>query len=366
MTQTIFFDVPHLYYLPQYLPVYHELVARGTNCKFVFYRSEKQALIEKLAASQQLQIHWVNSQTEALAFYLEQQPSWVIFGNSFSGADRLKGTCRTALLFHSSGTSPKNANLDPSLASIEVRFVSGPDRLDIFRERFPDVKMVVVGFAKLDPVFNANTGEKLPTLEDLGLDPQRKTILYAPTFYPSSIENMANNWPADFSAYNIIIKPHDFTFSKPQYKKQAGLLKHWQTYPNAHVTGMEDYSLLPFMALADIMVSDTSSAIFEFAALDKPVVICDFIRLRWSYRGPLKFRIRKRLDETTKIYQEIAAHASSYNDLKAIVEQHLANPDLLSEQRNLHIDGIMGKRDGKVSQRIADFLLEGTISDTGN
>ncbi|RTZ98978.1 MAG: CDP-glycerol--poly(glycerophosphate) glycerophosphotransferase, partial [Deltaproteobacteria bacterium] len=34
----IYFDTLHLYYLTQYLPVYRELVRRGIEAVFVFYR----------------------------------------------------------------------------------------------------------------------------------------------------------------------------------------------------------------------------------------------------------------------------------------------------------------------------------------
>ena len=70
-----------------------------------------------------------------------------------------------------------------------------------------------------------------------------------------------------------------------KYQKQRNLLQHWDTYDNVYLAKVDDYSLLPFLKSADLMISDASSAIIEFAALNKPVIWCTFLQLRWNYRG---------------------------------------------------------------------------------
>ena len=59
----------------------------------------------------------------------------------------------------------------------------------------------------------------------------------------------------------------------------------------------DDYSLLPFLKSADLMISDASSAIIEFAALNKPVLWCTFLQLRWNYRGIFSYRFKARMDK---------------------------------------------------------------------
>ena len=93
---------------------------------------------------------------------------------------------------------------------------------------------------------------------NLGLDNNKKTILYAPTFYPSSIERFPKNFPADLENYNIIIKPHFFSMSKKKYLKQRELLHHWESFNNTYLAKVNDYSLLPFLKSADLMISDAS------------------------------------------------------------------------------------------------------------
>lgn len=359
MPQSVYFDIPHLYYLPQYQPVYEELTRRGAHCTFVFYERPEAELLHNVIRQHQLPVIWVKDETEALQRYRQDRPDWVIFGNDFLGLKSLdKSVTRCALLFHGSGTGIKGASLSPGLGEVDVRFVSGPARLPIFRERYPDVELVTVGFAKLDPLFGPVEQQPRLDLAALGLDPAKKTLLYAPTFYPSSIENMGRNWPAQFAQYNILIKPHDFTLNKKRYRHQLKRLQQWARYDNVWLARPTDYSLIPFMATADVMATDTSSAIFEFAALDKPVIVCDFVRLRWTYRGPFRYRLRRRLDASTEQYQDIAIHAKRFKDLKAIVDSQMQHPEQLRARRLAYADQIMGQRDGKVAQRIVDYLLE--------
>lgn len=354
----IYFDIPHIYYLPQYAPVIAKLRSHNIECHAVLYQGSDDALKLNVAHDLGLTTHQVDSEQAAAHYYSKIDASWVVFGNDFHFLDQLPKQTRSALLFHGSGTGIKNASLSPGLANFDVRFVSGPGRMKIFAERYPNVALHEVGFAKLDPLRHSDSLNALKfDLSRLGLDPKKKTLLYAPTFYPSSIENMHKHFPEAFKCYNILIKAHDFTLNKAKYTHQLKKLMSWATYDNVYFADADQYSLIPFMATADLMVTDTSSAIFEFASLDKPVVICDFPRLRWTYRGPLKYRLRKRLDNSTLHYQDVAAKASSYKALKPLVDFHIQTPDALSSTRMKYAKEIMGNMDGKASQRIVDVLL---------
>lgn len=350
----ICFDALHPYYLPQYIPVMHELLARGEQVHFIIYRSaEQQAVLNALVEQYQLPTTWVDNEEQALAFYLEHKPAWVIFGNTFDNVTKLKGCCRTALMQH--GIGPKACYYTVSDSDFDVRFVEGEYRLKRLQQMFPSKQFIDTGYAKLDPIVQGK--EHGLDIATLGLDPAKKTLLYAPTFYPSSIENMAKDWPAEFSEYNILIKPHYFSLSKSAYKKQKQLLVHWASFDNVYLATAEQANLLPFMASADLLISDASSALFEFTALDKPVVWCDFYHLRWSYRGIFKFRFNRRMDADLYRYADVAAHAASYKELKMVVDQQIAEPDSFAPQRAKYTYELAGTVDGLCSLRIVNFLL---------
>jgi CDP-glycerol glycerophosphotransferase (TagB/SpsB family) len=245
------------------------------------------------------------------------------------------------------------------MCRVTVRFAEGPYQLRQLQKNYPQGTYVDVGFSKLDPLFKPNIEKPGLDLKALGLDPDKPTLLYAPTFYPSSIECMSDRWPAEFTDFNLLVKPHFFTYTKSRYQAQRKKLEKWRGAGNVHIADVSDYNLLPFMASADLLISDASTALFEFAALDKPVVWCEFLKLRWSYRGPFRYRFRRRMDQDILRYADIAAHAQRYKDLKPIVDSELADPGRHQPQRQSYTRELMGITDGRVSERIVHFLLEG-------
>ncbi|MFD2167942.1 CDP-glycerol glycerophosphotransferase family protein [Thalassotalea euphylliae] len=349
----IIFDVLHLYYLPQYLPVYKELKRQNGSASFVFYHDIHDQVIKGIIEAENLDAIWVDNQQQATEYYLEQKADWVFFANSYPHLDQVHTVSKSVQLGH--GIGPKASYYTKSDTPTTVRFVEGAYRTARFNDMYPNDTFVDVGFCKLDPIINQEGAGF--DLSSLGLDPSKPTIVYAPTFYPSSIERFPKHWPTEFAEYNILIKPHYFSVAKEKYRKQQQLLTHWANYENVYLAKVEDYSLVPFLASADLLISDASSALFEFAALNKPVIWCDFLKLRWSYRGPLSYRFKKRMDQDYGEYADIAAHAKSYKHLKQLVDSHYQNPAQLESVRLAFTEKLAGKLDGKASKRIVEYLL---------
>lgn len=349
----IIFDVLHLYYLPQYLPVFQQLKKESAgDAIFVFYRGIHDDIIEKIIIQEQLEHTWVDTPEQAARFYLNQKADWIFFANAFNHLNEVHKVSKSVQLGH--GIGPKASYYLKSSTPTTVRFVEGNYRTERFKRMYPTDCFIDVGFCKLDPIINnqlANT-----SLCALGLDTEKKTILYAPTFYPSSIECFDKNWPDQYQEYNIIIKPHYFSLSKDTYKAQRKLLQHWGSFDNVYLAEVEDYSLVPFMALSDVLISDASSALFEFAALNKPVIWCDFLKLRWSYRGIFSYRFKKRMDQDYGEYANVAVHAKSFKQLKGLVEKQISHPEQFQEVRLSLAEKLCGKTDGKASERIVQYL----------
>ena len=355
----IIFDVQELYYLAQYLPVFRELKKRNIPCFFVIYENpDFKHLLIKAVKEEGLIARWVKDKHEALEYYMDVKADWVIFGNHFFDVKTLHKVSKTAQFGHAIGI--KKSYYTKSRTPMTVRFIEGKRRLEIIKKMYPEGDYVLTGFAKLDPLYN-NEVQGLD-LELTGLDPDRKTILYAPTFYPSSIELFSDQFPFDFSEYNIIVKPHYFSLTKKKYIAQRDKFNTWKNrYSNIYIASLNEHSLLPFMKTADILISEASSSLFEFAALDKPVVWCDFLHLRWSYRGPFHFRLTRRLDQDILKFSDIGAHAENYADLKKIVAEQVKNPGMFSGKRKKYCDLFVGASDGKASERIADYLINSTF-----
>ncbi len=149
------------------------------------------------------------------------------------------------------------------------------------REKYKDFKVVQTGWSKLDNYSlkkETLLAEKKALLTRLDAD---KIILYAPTFSPSltSAEHFKTQLEALATAGEFIIniKFHDLMAQDfiDYYKSLA------ERYKN--VFFKEGRNIVEQFIVADLLISDTSSVIYEFLLLDKPVITLNNIseNIRW-------------------------------------------------------------------------------------
>jgi CDP-glycerol glycerophosphotransferase (TagB/SpsB family) len=94
------------------------------------------------------------------------------------------------------------------------------------------------------------------------------------------------------------------------------------------------YDITPFLHLADVLVSDTSSVIYEFMVLDKPVVTLNTL---------------SREDKGINIH--------SPGELRSAIDRSLDYPLEFSERRRNHLKEVNPRLDGSISANIIDKLL---------
>jgi CDP-glycerol glycerophosphotransferase (TagB/SpsB family) len=300
----------------------------------------------------------VHNSDEARVLYQKEKPTWIIFGNAFSDLKTIHLHTKTALMQH--GIGPKSCYYDVSESEITYRFVEGNHRLQRLQKRFPNKKFLDTGYAKLDPIIN-QTSESLDLIK-LGLDPKKQTILYAPTFYPSSIECLPSNFPELVKQYNLIVKPHYFSLIKGQYKHQRKHFEQWKKFTNIYISSIEEVSIISFMNTADLLISDASSTLFEFIALNKPAIWCDFYKLRWTYRGILSWRLNKRLDSDLKYFSKVARQVKTVEQLITEINNQIQSPKSKELDRLEMTEFLAGKVDGKCSERITNFITSDILT----
>jgi CDP-glycerol glycerophosphotransferase (TagB/SpsB family) len=348
----ILFDIQRLYYLPQYDPVMRALKAHGVECIAIARDADDPgATICRDLLAEDFEIIAATTEDDAIEHARRLEHDWIIVGNDNPYQGRVRG--RTALLYH--GIGVKRIYYSPHLMNVDLRFVEGPYRKQALAKRFPDARLEAIGFPKLDPLLN---GSAIGFNDTISRFPaSRPTLLYTPTFFPSSIGYLPADFPAWFEDCNLVIKPHQLSLTHSSYRHQRERFRQWEKFPNVFVADAAYPSLVPFMADADLLISEASSALFEFAALDRPVVWCDFLKLRWSYRGPFRYRLRQRMDDEILRYADVGAHAASPRQLARQVREELDNPERFAAQRCRVTDELIGNTDGHAAERAADILM---------
>jgi CDP-glycerol glycerophosphotransferase (TagB/SpsB family) len=191
-----------------------------------------------------------------------------------------------------------------------------------------DFSVVETGWPKLDVYgkeLHKYDSDKLTLLKK---SKAKKIILYAPTFSPSltsaphlltQIEELAKS-----KEYLIVIKFHDLMAENliDSYKKLSMSLEN--------VLFIEERNIIKYLLIADLMISDTSSVVYEFLLLDKPVITFknSSLAIKWdnqlSFSGLVK-RVAKNLledpfkQQRLKILKEYHPYTDG-NSAKRMVE----------------------------------------------
>lgn len=134
----------------------------------------------------------------------------------------------------------------------------------------------LVGLPKADCLVDGSL-DRTATLQQLGLDPSRQTLLYAPTrSAASSLNVMGETLIKGLEALdvNLIIKLHDRSRDlREPYSGGVDWVTRLQPLLSPGRTVLAPASdISPYLVASDLMVTDHSSAGFEFLLLDRPIV----------------------------------------------------------------------------------------------
>ena len=165
-------------------------------------------------------------------------------------------------------------------------------------------------------------------LTRFGLPEDKKIILYAPTFSQKiqSAEALLDTIPKIAKEDELwLIKLHEF-MDKQTAEKFAGL-------SDSRIKLIEAHDITPYLHIADVMVSDTSSVVYEFMALDKPVIT---------------YRTMSRFDKGINI--------QSPEELRPALDRCINNPGELSGTRKKQISEVNPYLDGKTAERVFTAL----------
>ena len=210
----------------------------------------------------------------------------------------------------------------------------------------------LIGMPKLDCLVDGSL-RRNDVLQSLGIDPARRTILYAPTWSPhSSVVSMGEELVERLgqAGYAVIVKLHDRSRSL-EYGHSGGV--DWgarlepllQRYGGVLATGSNSS---PYLAAGDVMITDHSSVGFEYLLLDRPLI---------------RIHVPELIKNTDiePSYVELLARASTsvnnVDELVASVNQSFADP-LAGSSERIEVANEMFYKPGTATERAVKELYE--------
>ncbi len=186
--------------------------------------------------------------------------------------------------------------------------------------------VIETGWPKLDPLaFPAN-----PQLmrRELGLDPSRPVILYAPTFppkYTSAPDLRPVIGQLTQGSYHWLVKFH------PLMDREV--IELYRTLSGESFQVVDDLNILPYMQAADVLITDTSSVAYEFLMLDRPIIT---------------YRAIAREDKGLNIGQP--------EELVGAIRRCLEHPEEFATRRREYLSRLHPYSDGESSRRVVEAV----------
>jgi len=364
---SILFDSYYLYHLPQYEPLIDLL---SKDDRFTIYHSVSRNIDKK--------------EYELSKNILDKKPGKFIEG--IDEADRKRkikqldldvficGWSRypidefvsentiVGMIYHGIGIKPSywRDNHD----RLDIRFVEGPYRIRQLKDEGIKTESFLTGFIKLDPLFSGKININ-NLIKELEIDKSKKTILFAPTFYPSSLEILGLKLGEYTRDFNLLIKPHAWTSLRNKFAdinlngQRKLLLKLNESFDHIKIIPPDFYNIIPLYKLSDLLITEASSTIYEMISLDKPVLVNRFFKLKLSHRLFKKRLYYNRLnDKMHKEISEFCFEAHKPENLPFEIDNALNNTSSKLSQMQSYKDKMFYKLDGNASIRARDKILE--------
>jgi GT2 family glycosyltransferase len=220
----------------------------------------------------------------------------------------------------------------PVVATFDRLMFANLDRLHRYAEAGlvdPDSpRAALIGYPKTDCLVDGSL-DRAAIMDSLGLDRQKPTVLYAPTWSPHSSLNLMGEAILKALAHldvNVLVKLHDRSLA-PSDRGSGGIdwrarITQLDRKQVVHLAEGSDAS--PYLFVADLLVTDHSSIGFEFTLLDRPLVVV---------HSPNLLRHARVNPEKAALLQSAAHVIHSAETVAETVAYALANPSVRSPER---------------------------------
>lgn len=262
-----------------------------------------------------------------------------------------KNIPKTYVIWLRHGFSDKNY-AELSLKRTDFACVSSDWAIDDFTAKGykPHLGYWMTGFSAMDQVYHRIAAAKNPQKKGRDIN-----ILYAPTYNPelSAQSQLGEGWIEAFAAMSkntrLLVKPHPLTpeYSPEHilyYKKMADSFKCVEMLNPAS-------DFYEVMEKGDIVISDASSVIFFYLALNRPIILVDnqkrFECGKYNANGP------------EWQWRDMGDRVKTPRELLAAIQEAVDSPQKNSELRMHYRKKVLGNTfDGKACERIVSHLKQ--------
>jgi len=268
---------------------------------------------------------------------------------------------RAMLIFLNHGTGIKNI-LYRNLARVPkdkyLIFVEGQHRVNSLKNS-PSLgknEVYLIGLPKLDFYFQGRYGDKPKLLNKWNLDPARKTILFAPTYKPTCMYEIKDDIFEQTKEYNLIIKLHPYSWmgKYAPHRQHRIFEKRVRKYPHAVLLPFTELNIVPYYALADVVMSEASSTVFDFLAFRKHGIIFDLPCDNLVHSdGEALLEIDNR-----EFLKGAFVHIISGKQIKEAIDQSINPTKKMIEQADKYRERYFYKLDGKATERFVRKMEE--------
>ena len=253
-------------------------------------------------------------------------------------------------VFH--GTSDKTYNLNSEIIYYDLVCLSGKKMLEDVQRKGLNRKKncVITGNPKMDMVFR-KIHDRETEMKKLGLDPQLKNVLYAPTWMDgmgnSSFRKFGIKLPDYFpEEYQLTIKLHP-NIHLYQKKLVERLRMKIQGKKNMLLIerNRELYDIVPVLAASDLLITDVSGVSHEYIGFLRPMIFLNNRSILRFFYGKDRKRIWQAGDVLTKL-----------NDLPETIRKNIEYPERYREVQKRMLEDIYTYTDGCAVERIIEAV----------
>lgn len=240
-------------------------------------------------------------------------------------------------------------------------------------------KVRMIGSLRYNSIVRTVLPERSAFLSSIGLDPARKTIVFAGFVYESQyfeIFDVYRRLLADDENCQLIIRlyPNKSLLNSIYIDP---LVQYARNLPNVYVScadphfkkgdrereviQIEEEELWPLLCHCDVLIDYYSTIAIEGAIFDKPCIHMHYLP-KGSYRGfekgPVPIKFWKSRHNRRIMAYGIVDVARNREELLSLIHHHLDNPGKYAEKRKAMLAHECGALDGNASDRLIEVCRE--------